>query len=56
MQPYSINPIEATSNLMSAYGFLKANTKNNIFISMHGFIKQYKKIRKNRTLGIFECH
>ncbi len=55
MIPFSINTVEATSNLMMAYGFLMANKKNNIYISMHGMVKKYNKIKKNRELGIFEC-
>ncbi len=55
MKPFSINPIEATSNLMIAYGFLNLAIKNNIYISMHGLIKKYTKIIKNRDLGLFEC-
>lgn len=56
MVPFSIDTVEATSNLMMGYGFLKNCTKNNVYISMHGFVKKYNKIRKNRELGIFECH
>ncbi len=55
MKPFNINPIEATSNLMSAFGFLNSCKKNNIYICMHGLIKKHTKIKKNRQLGIFEC-
>lgn len=55
MKPFSINPIEATSNLMMAYGFLLANEENNIFISMHGLVKKYNKIQKIREIGVFVC-
>ena len=55
MKPFSIEPIEATSNLMSAFGFLHSCTKNNIYICMHSLIKKHTKIRKNKKLGIFEC-
>ena len=54
MVPFSINQIEATANLMSAYGFIKNCEKNNIFICMHGLIKKYNKIKKNKTLGVFQ--
>ena len=54
MIPFSINPIEATGNLMSAYGFLNNCQKNNIYICMHGLIKKYNKIKKNKTLGVFQ--
>jgi len=55
MVPYSINKVEATSNLMLGYGYLLSNTKNNVYISMHGMVKKYDKIKKNRELGVFEC-
>ena len=41
MMPFSINPIEATGNLMSAYGFINNCKKNNIYICMHGLIKKF---------------
>ena len=55
MIPYSIDGIEATSNLMTAYGFLLSNKKGGVFISMHGFVKKHNKIKKNKNLGVFEC-
>ncbi len=55
MQPYSIDPVEAVSNMMTGYGFLLNCKKEDIFISMHGFVKKYNKIKKNRDLGVFEC-
>ena len=55
MVPFSVNQIEATSNLMLAYGYLSHKLKAGIYISMHGNIRNYKKIKKNRTLGVFEC-
>ncbi|MBD3840879.1 MAG: asparaginase [Campylobacterales bacterium] len=56
MKPYSIEPVEATANLLSAYGFLMANTDPDIYICMHGLIKPHQKVFKNRSLGVFECH
>ena len=53
MLPISINKIEATLNFASAIGFLNANIKNGIYISMHGSVKNYKKLIKNRELGKF---
>ncbi|MEA2050090.1 MAG: asparaginase domain-containing protein [Campylobacterota bacterium] len=53
MRPFSIEPIEATANLMMAYGFLQNNKKNCIFIGIHGLVKKYNKIEKNRKLGVF---
>ena len=55
MQPFSIEPIEATGNLMMAIGFLSSNVKNNIYISMNGIISKYNKIKKNYKKGVFEC-
>ncbi len=54
MIPFEIDPIEATSNLMTAYGFIQNCKINTIYISMHGLIKKYNKIKKNRELGIFQ--
>ena len=56
MVPYSINKVEAVSNMMMGYGYLLSNKKNGVFISMHGLVEKYKKIKKNRELGLFECH
>ena len=53
MLPISINKVEATLNFASAIGFLNSNVKNGIYISMHGSVKNYKKLVKNRELGKF---
>ena len=53
MLPISINKIEATLNFSQAIGFLNANIENGIYISMHGSVKNYKKLIKNRELGKF---
>jgi len=55
MVPYTINPIEATSNIMLSYGYLSSNLKSNIYIGMHGFVKKYNKIKKDKQKGIFKC-
>ncbi|MEA3354550.1 MAG: asparaginase domain-containing protein [Campylobacterota bacterium] len=55
MKPYSIEKTEAVSNLMAAYGYIQSNKKNGVYISMHGLIKKHNKIKKNKTLGVFEC-
>jgi len=54
MIPYSIDPVEATANLASAFGYIKAIEKSGIYISMNGVIGEYKSIVKNRELGRFE--
>jgi L-asparaginase len=54
MVPYSVNPIEATSNLCSAYGYLEALKEKGVYISMNGVIKDYKRVVKNKEKGYFE--
>ena len=54
MQPYSINPIEATANFASAYGFLLGLEKQGIYIAMHSLIQEHKNIQKNKKKGYFE--
>lgn len=55
MIPYSVNSVEATSNLSMAIGFLQAEgIANGVYISMHGMVQRHDKLRKNRLLGIFE--
>lgn len=53
MLPISINKIEATLNFSQAIGFFNSNCENGIYISMHGSVKNYKKLVKNRELGKF---
>ena len=53
MLPISINKVEATLNFSQAIGFLNSNCENGIYISMHGSVKNYKKLVKNRELGKF---
>ena len=53
MVPYSIDPVEATANLASAYGYLNALEKKGVFIAMNGVIESYEKVKKNRKEGKF---
>lgn len=53
MFPISINKVEATLNFSQAIGFLNSNCENGIYISMHGSVKNYKNLIKNRELGKF---
>jgi len=53
MVPYSIDPVEATANLASAYGYLQALEEYGVYIAMNGMVSDYKKMRKNREKGKF---
>jgi L-asparaginase len=53
MVPYSIDPIDATSNFASAYGFLQALEETGIYIAMNGLLAPYTQITKDRTMGKF---
>lgn len=53
MLPISINKVEATLNFSQAIGFLNANVQNGVYISMHGSVKNYKMLKKNKDLGQF---
>ena len=56
MVPFSIDPIEATSNFMMALGDLMAQETNGVYIAMHGAIATHGSIYKNREKGIFELY
>jgi len=53
MVPYSINNVEATANLASAYGYIQALEKNGIYIAMNGVLSTHKKVNKDREKGCF---
>ena len=36
-----------------AIGFLNSNCENGVYIAMHGSVKNYKKLIKNREIGQF---
>jgi L-asparaginase len=54
MKPFEIDKIEATLNLGIALGFLQSNRTNGVFISMTGYVKEYKELEKNKLQGKFE--
>ena len=54
MIPYSINPIESTANLASAYGYLQNHVQKGVFVSMNGIVKDHKRVVKNKEKGYFE--
>jgi len=53
MVPYSIDPVEATANLASAYGYLQALEEDGVYIAMNGALDTYKKVKKDRKKGRF---
>lgn len=53
MVPYSIDPVEATANLCSAYGYISADYKEGVYIAMHGIVDTYDKVKKDRSKGKF---
>ena len=53
MVPYSIDPVEATANLCSAYGYINAIKEEGVYIAMNGAMGLYDKVKKDRTKGRF---
>ncbi len=53
MVPYSIDPVEATANLCSAYAHINVIDQKGIYIAMHGIIDSYEKVKKDRSKGKF---
>ncbi|MGA1933362.1 asparaginase domain-containing protein [Arcobacter sp. YIC-464] len=53
MVPMSIKKVEATMNFSQAIGFLNADIKNGVYISMHGSVVSHANIKKDRQKGQF---
>ncbi|MEA3418810.1 MAG: asparaginase domain-containing protein [Campylobacterota bacterium] len=53
MVPYFVNPVEATANLASAFGYLQGCTKNGVYIAMNGIMDEYHSVIKDREAGRF---
>ena len=53
MVPYSVDPVEATANLCSAYGYINCLEKEGIYIAMNGVMGPYDKVKKERSKGRF---
>ncbi len=53
MVPYSINPVEATANLSSSFGYLQTLDQSGIYIVMNGLFGSYEKIKKDKKKGKF---
>jgi len=54
MQPFEIDPVEASFNLGMAYSFANTVTEYGIYICMNGHVRTWNKIEKNKKLGKFE--
>jgi len=54
MIPYSIDPVEATANLSSAFGYIQSLSGNGVYIAMNGQLGNHETIYKNRQSGRFE--
>jgi len=53
MVPFSIDPVEATANLVMAVSSVQFLPLG-VYIAMHGNVLPYDKIKKNRKIGVFE--
>jgi len=53
MVPFSIDPIEASCNFASAFGYLQRGCEHGVHIAMNGLVLPYGEITKERTLGRF---
>jgi L-asparaginase len=53
MVPMSIDEVEATLNFSAAIGFLNANVKDGVYLSMHAAVIEASKLIKNRAIGRF---
>ena len=53
MCPISICAYEGIANIALSVGFLNINKTNDVYIAMHGLVKKYNSIVKDKSLGIF---
>lgn len=53
MVPMSIDEVEATMNFSKAMGFLSADVKYGIYISMHGVVVDHSRLIKDKSIGQF---
>ncbi len=53
MVPYAIDPVEATANLASAFGYIQTLTDDGVYIAIHGLFGLYNKIIKDKINGKF---
>jgi len=53
MVPYSIDSVEATANLASAYGYLQALKEAGVYVVMNAVLASYAQVKKDRKKGKF---
>ena len=53
MVPYAINPVEATANLSSSFGYIQTLNHSGVYIVMNGVFGPYEKIKKDRKKSKF---
>jgi len=54
MVPFTIDPVEATANFASAYGYLETLKENGVFVAMNGLLSPYDRIYKEKSEGKFK--
>ena len=54
MKPYEIEKVEAVANLMMGIGFLQNCNVNGVYISMHGVVMEFDKLKKDYKKGFFK--
>jgi len=53
MVPYTIDPVEASANFASAFGYLQCLHESGIYIVINGLFGSHEKIKKDREYGKF---
>jgi len=53
MVPFSIDPVEASANLASSFGYLENLNKNGLYIVINGLFGKHSNIIKDRKNGKF---
>ncbi|MDX1808910.1 MAG: asparaginase domain-containing protein [Sulfurospirillaceae bacterium] len=54
MVPFSIEQVEATTNISTAIGYMLSCQRTGVYIAMHGLVNLHDKIFKNREIGVFQ--
>jgi L-asparaginase len=53
MVPYAIDPVEATANLSSAFGYIQSLSESGVYIVMNSLFGSYENIKKEKKKGRF---